>query len=536
MTLSRIPPLVVSLTLILLLTLPGATAAQRPAPDVPVEQPPPADAAPFSPYATPQKAPDGNWYIPADGRPDGATAAAAAPQDSGGPDDFGYTWNDWEPLNWIDASEGTNTGISSTTVSAGPIDIGFPFKFYENTRSQLYISRFGYLTFNNDNLGNSQSEVPSPEKPDEVIAPHWAPMYEVGGYVRYLRGGTAPNRWFTVEWNRVRGDAYADVDEYTFEAILFESGDIVYQYTTMTINGGWSCQASGIEDATGLDGLEITPLCRKVAANHAVRITRPAPAVRVALAPKTQGAFGAAGAAVQFNQTVRNTGEFGADTYDLSVNSYWPTTLYHADGSTPLTDTDADGTPDTGPVAQGGSKTIVVKTILPGDVQVGASNEAQLSAISSLNQTKTKTARLQTGVPAHFAQTYSQSGSPKVGYYRPDLQATRQTTDPYGWSPAVTTAPDGSIVQVWYQCRSNANNRYVCELYYAVLDNRGNVIRSAIRLTDLNTASTNAYDYDPAVAATPDGRIGIAWRRYLWNSSNSTWNYNIYYMALDANG
>ena len=97
-----------------------------------------------------------------------------------------------------------------------------------------------------------------------------------------------------------------------------------------------------------------------------MRITRPAPAARVALAPKAQGAFGAAGAIVQFNQTVRNTGEFGTDTYDLTVNSSWPTTLYHADGSTPLTDTDGDGTPDTGPVAQGGSKTIVVKTVLPG--------------------------------------------------------------------------------------------------------------------------------------------------------------------------
>ena len=139
-------------------------------------------------------------------------------------------------------------------------------------------------------------------------------------------------------------------------------------------------------------------------------------------------------------------------------------------------------------------------------------------------------------MPAQFAQTYSQSGSPKVGYYRPDQQATRQTTDPYGWSPAVTTAPDGSIVQVWYQGRSIGNNRYVNELYYAVLDNRGNVIRPATRLTDLSAASTSAYDYDPAVAVAPDGRIGIAWRRYLWNNSNSTWNYNIYFMALDANG
>ena len=92
-------------------------------------------------------------------------AAAAAPQDSGGPDDFGYTWNDWEPLNWIDASGGTNTGINSSTESAGPIDIGFPFKFYENIRSQLYISRYGFLTFNSDNLGNSQSESPAQRSP-----------------------------------------------------------------------------------------------------------------------------------------------------------------------------------------------------------------------------------------------------------------------------------------------------------------------------------------------------------------------------------
>ena len=113
---------------------------------------------------------------------------------------------------------------------------------------------------------------------------------------------------------------------------------------------------------------------------------------------------------------------------------------------------------------------------------------------------RTKTASFQTGVPAQFAQTYSQSGSPKVGYYRPDQQATRQTTDPYGWSPAVATAPDGSIVQVWYQGRSIGDNRYVNELYYAVLDNLGNVIRPATRITDLGAASTSAYDYDPAVA------------------------------------
>ena len=83
---------------------------------------------------------------------------------------FGYTWNDWEPFVWIDASGGTDTGIDSGTESAGPIDIGFPFKFYENTRSEVYISRHGFFVFNGDNLGNSQSEIPSPERPNDVIS------------------------------------------------------------------------------------------------------------------------------------------------------------------------------------------------------------------------------------------------------------------------------------------------------------------------------------------------------------------------------
>ena len=137
-TLSRITSLIATLVLILLLALPGAVTAEGPVP-VPVGQPPPIDAAPPSPDAVPQKAPDGHWFMPTSSRPD--VAGASAPQDSGGPDDFGYTWNDWEPLNWIDASGGTNTDISSSTVSAGPIDIDFPSKFYQNTRSQLYISR-----------------------------------------------------------------------------------------------------------------------------------------------------------------------------------------------------------------------------------------------------------------------------------------------------------------------------------------------------------------------------------------------------------
>jgi len=64
--------------------------------------------------------------------------------------------------------------------------------------------------------------IPSTEKPDDVIAPHWVPAYDVNGYVRYLTGGSAPNRWFVTEWNRLNSDCCGDdvAEEYTFQTIL----------------------------------------------------------------------------------------------------------------------------------------------------------------------------------------------------------------------------------------------------------------------------------------------------------------------------
>ena len=153
-----------------------------------------------------------------------------------------------------------------------------------------------------------------------------------------------------------------------------------------------------------------------------------------------------------------------------------------------------------------------------------------------------KTARYQTAIPAAFAQTYVSQASwmdpsrAMLGFYRPNQQTTRQNPDQSGFSSVVTTAPDGSIVQVWRQSRTNGNGQNVWELYYAVLDRRGNVVRPAARLTDLSAATTTAYELNPGVAVAPDGRIGVTWRRRLWDSSNGTENNNIYFLMLDNNG
>ena len=165
---------------------------------------------------------------------------------SGGPDDFGYLWNT-ATLNWIDASSGADIAGSSA-------DIGFSFKFYENTHSRVYVSKNGLMGFSSAILSAwQQGEIPSREEPNEVIAPHVVARETRASAMRAtLRGGAEPNRWFAVEWNLVRSTGG---DEATFEAILHENGDIVFQYGAM--KSIYYCEATGIEDSRGLDGIAV---------------------------------------------------------------------------------------------------------------------------------------------------------------------------------------------------------------------------------------------------------------------------------------
>jgi hypothetical protein len=520
----------------LALLLAGSAAAQRPGPLGPGPQESPCPSE--DPAALWQRSPEGLWVAPEGYHPPPG-AAGIAPQATGGPDDFGYTWSDAVPLSWINASGGTNTGINSSTDHVGPIAIGFSFKYYENTYSQLYISRFGFVSFNDDGIYNSQSRIPHPEKPNDVIAPHWVPAYGVNGYVRYLKGGSAPNRWFVVEWNRLESDCCSDAaEEYTFEVILHENGDIVFQYGTMTVNGGYYCQMSGIEDSAGLDGLSITNFCQQIAPDHAVRIYRPAPSARVKIDPLYQGRFTRAGETVAFQLPIRNTGDLGSDTYDLFPSSPWPISLYAADGISPLTDTDFDSVVDTGGVAQGGNTTIVAKITTPGGATLGDDNAAAITVRSSLNPGKSKTATLQTAVPAPFAQVFCDDADGAMSLYltQPAAQAVKKATSDwhYGQYMAVAEMP-GSFAYFWTKDRY-ADSLYVREIEYTLLNRYGEAVQGVSKLTNHSGATIHTYDYDPAVAVAPNGRIGVIWYRYLYNPTNARWNYNIYYAILNTAG
>ena len=500
----------------------------------------PEGPAPVGEPAGPRQSPEGLWYVP-EGSLTPAAASTSAPRATGGPDDFGYTWDDSVALNWIDATVGIHTGLSGERAYTGPVPIGFDFKYYENTYSELYITSSGFVSFDNQNLWVGQDQIPDPSLPNDVIAPYWSPLDANSGMsdgrIYYRNGGTAPNRWLAIEWHEVVESLEYD-DTYTFEVILHENGDIVFQYLEMEYIGGYWCAAAGIEDSLGLDGLTTVQFCQQAPSFQAVRFYRPPSAARVKVRPLHQGTFTNAGETETFEVAVTNTGELGTDTYDLILSTSWPVSLYESDGITPLTDTDGDSDVDTGPVAEGATTSVMVKAETPGAAAVGDDNAALITIRSSLDTDQSRTASLRTAVPAPFAQVFRDDadGTMSLELVQPAGYVVRQATPDWtnAYDPSVAETASG-FVHLWSQPNIEGNI-YVREIEYALWDHVGRVTREAGKLTNHDGATIPTYDYQLAVAVAPNGRIGVAWLRALWDSSSSQQNYNIYLAVLDGAG
>lgn len=500
---------------------------------------------PGNPYQ-PQRDPGGRWTASTSLLAQGENRPLAQAT-TGGPDLYGYIWDDTAPLSWIDASSGVDLGLSPAADQSAPVEIGFPFKYYENTYSQLVVSLHGVLGFTSADLSLLQSSIPNPAIPNDIIAPYWAPVDAVGGYVRYLQGGDAPNRWFAVEWNRVQADPLfeGEMDEYTFEAILHENGDIVFQYGEIQLGGSYYlCQISGIEDGAGSDGLEITEFCRSIASNHAVRITRPAPGARLSILTFEIGRFAHAGEQVRFNAQVRNTGEFGTDTYEISAtlsNPVWQVGLYQADGTTPLSDSNGVSGADTGPIAQGETRTIVVVLQVGNPVNVGDAAQVQLELASSLDPGITRAISFVATIPTNFVQAYANltEGTMRALLVRPDQQMNKRSSRPgaYGSNGGILEAPNGNLWATWEKNRCLEDNCQVVvhELEYAILNHAGNFSRMPGKLTDHSSATRSIHDFSVSSAAAPNGAVGVFWRRISYDE-NWGMNTNLYFAVLDSAG
>jgi len=117
----------------------------------------------------------------------------------------------------------------------------------------------------------------------------------------------------------------------------------------------------------------------------------------VSLTGATVNGPASAGSTVSFTDVVTNTGN-GTDTFNITLGSNtFPSgttfALYKSDGVTPLTETNGDGTPNTGPLAAGASyNVVVIATLAPNATNSGAPFTGSVTATSTVNSAESATA------------------------------------------------------------------------------------------------------------------------------------------------
>lgn len=164
-------------------------------------------------------------------------------------------------LGQINYTFSTNTSVGFSYLSGGTtqfdnndnddissnISIGFTFNYECNNYTQLQICTEGWLGLGGG-LGQTSNNNLSGSSRRPVLAPLWDDirLAKNVGAIKYRTTGTAPNRVFTVEWNKMRWDESAGGNNsgtISFQAILYETSNVIifhYQNESASISSGAS--------------------------------------------------------------------------------------------------------------------------------------------------------------------------------------------------------------------------------------------------------------------------------------------------------
>ena len=194
----------------------------------------------------------------------------------GGPDAFGYRWIDSDEaggpvFDWVDISA-TGTMVTLTDDSSSPpLTLPWNFPFYGVDYPDLNIGSNGILTFGAGSSSLSNQNLPNPAAPNNLIAMYWDDLNPaLGGTVHYQDMGDGR---YIVQFTDV--PHYNSASETTtFQAILFQGGQIVLQYATMNDDvSDPNGHTIGIENADGTDGLTVVYNAAYMHDNLAIKIS-----------------------------------------------------------------------------------------------------------------------------------------------------------------------------------------------------------------------------------------------------------------------
>ncbi len=184
---------------------------------------------------------------------------------SGGASDaFGYSWFKSGDIggpvyNWINATDGTKLTLSDD--AEANITLPFAVPYYGTSATALRVGNNGAVLFNATSgeipAGNFRMDDPSTSNtPNNLIAAFWDDMDDptaAGAGVYWKTIGTAPNRQVIIEWYLLpHYTSGGGVGDSTFEMIISENGNIIYQY--QDVDFGNASYNNGITATVGIRG------------------------------------------------------------------------------------------------------------------------------------------------------------------------------------------------------------------------------------------------------------------------------------------
>ena len=200
---------------------------------------------------------------------------------SGGPDAFGYSWMDSdEPggpvFSWVDISTvGTLITTWNGTADDGYATVTLPFAFslYGINYSTINIVTNGFVNFDTSSTAYTNTGIPITAAPNNALYAFWDDLdVRTSGTVHYF--SDIPNQRFVVQYTNVPHFGTTEPGLYTFQVIIKQNGDIVYQYLSMqqTLNSA----TIGIENGSGTVALQVAFNASYVHDNLALRFTKDA--------------------------------------------------------------------------------------------------------------------------------------------------------------------------------------------------------------------------------------------------------------------
>lgn len=469
------------------------------------------------------------------------TGVSVMPLASGGPDRFGYTWNDNQIYAWIDATTGHLIDLTGDDKVSVLIPIGFDFQFYENTYSELYVTTNGLITFGDPTYSFENREMPFLVEPQNMIAPFWDDLHVpslTNGEVYYHSNS---NR-LVVAWHNVA--RYPNTSDFlTFEAILYNNGDICYQY--QTLNGILDETTVGIEDADGTDGLTYIHNAAgldQLEGQKKVCFVRPTPSYRVKMLPIYQGGLIIGGSEV-FDLEISNTGDLGSDSYELLVtpsDPSWNLELSTADGLL-LPDIDNDGLYETGVIQAGQSLSLLVKFYPPANPDIGANTVVDITAYSQSQPSVQWGVKLHGVVPGPFVQGVVIEDAISLLMVWADNVVLPVVSPNYtGSTIGVTYLPGDRYLYLWEQndtyLDGDGKNVNFTDIEFALLNGFGNTTLGPDKITSNRFESTytnKITDRSPVATVTDDGKLGLAWIRYIDNGQTRQKQANVFFALYD---